>query len=63
MTKTSTLISSSETSVKTGLKAGEAQLPEFDEPSASSIRNILNYSRSLKIMKSELIKSIEVVNT
>jgi hypothetical protein len=65
MTKTSTLIPSSvlSTTVKSEPKAEEVQLPEFDEPSASSILNILNYSKSLQILKSDLVKTIELVHT
>ncbi|MGZ3931477.1 MAG: hypothetical protein ACXVPQ_12595 [Bacteroidia bacterium] len=69
MTKTSTLISSSVLSTATSEpKAEEVQLTDpdscrDDEPSVSSIMNILNYSKSLKIVKSEMVKTIEIVHT
>lgn len=62
MIKTSTLPTSSLQTPKTSDKE-ESNLPEFAEPSALSINNILNYSKSLKIFKSEFVKEIEVVNT
>ena len=64
MIKTSTLptTSSLQTTQPSDLKE-ENQLPEFAEPSANSINNILNYSKSLKIFKSEFVKEIEVVNS
>lgn len=64
MTKISTLIPSSVLKIsKPEPKAEEVQLPEFDEPSVSSIQNILNYSKSLTIFKSNLVQHIEIVNT
>ncbi len=64
MTKISTLIPTSLLNTKTTkLKPEEVQLPEFDEPSASSILNILNYSKSLNVFKSNLVQHIEVVNS
>ena len=70
MTKISTLIpTSSVTQTKTSeLKTAEVQLPSpdsyrDDEPSVSSILNILNYSKSLKVLKSNLVQHIEIVNT
>ncbi|MBL7896241.1 MAG: hypothetical protein JNK50_13175 [Bacteroidia bacterium] len=64
MIKTSTLPSSLHTENKTETsKKGEQQLPEFAEPSANCINNILNYSKSLKVLKSQLINEIEVVHT
>lgn len=64
MIKTSTLSSSLHSSKnnKTSKKE-EQQLPEFAEPSANCINNILNYSKSLKVLKSQLINEIEVVHT
>ena len=62
MIKTSTLPTSSLQTKQTSDKE-EINLPEFAEPSALSINNILNYSKSLKILKSGLVKEIEVVNT
>ena len=62
MIKTSTLPTSSLQTKQTSDKE-EINLPEFAEPSALSINNILNYSKSLKILKSEFVKEIEVVNT
>ena len=41
------------------LKAG----PEFAEPSAHIIQNILNFSKSLEIRRSELVQAIEVVRS
>ena len=63
MIKTSTLTPSSLQTQKTSDTKEENQLPEFAEPSAISINNILNYSKSLKIFKSEFVKDIEVVHT
>jgi negative regulator of genetic competence, sporulation and motility len=63
MIKTSTLPPSSLQTKQTSETKEESQLPEFAEPSALSINNILNYSKSLKIFKSEFVKEIEVVNT
>lgn len=63
MIKTSTLPSSLHTSKPSETSKEEQKLPEFEEPSANSIKNILNYSKSLKIFKSDLIQQIEVVNT
>ena len=64
MIKTSTLPTTSSLSkTETSEKKEEINLPEFAEPSALSINNILNYSKSLKIFKSEFVKEIEVVNT
>ena len=62
MIKTSTLPTSSLQTKQTSYKE-ESNLPEFAEPSALCINNILNYSKSLKILKSEFVKEIEVVNT
>ncbi len=36
---------------------------EFAEPSNNSIQNILNYSKSLEIKHSELIKEVEIVKS
>lgn len=63
MIKTSTLTSSSLQNPETSETKEEIQLPEFAAPSANSINNILNYSKSLKIFKSEFVKDIEVVHT
>lgn len=63
MIKTSTLTSSSLQTTTTSETKEESNLPEFAEPSANSINNILNYSKSLKIFKSEFVKDIEVVHT
>ncbi|MBP7810363.1 MAG: hypothetical protein KA163_13795 [Bacteroidia bacterium] len=64
MIKTSTpLPTSSLKTTETSEKKEEINLPQFAEPSASSINNILNYSKSLKIFKSEFVKDIEVVHT
>lgn len=63
MIKTSTLTPSSLQTTKTSDTKEEINLPEFAEPSANCINNILNYSKSLKIMKSEFVKEIEVVHT
>ena len=63
MIKTSTLPTSSLQTTPTSETKEEIKLPEFTEPSAFSINNILNYSKSLKIFKSEFVKEIEVVNT
>ena len=64
MIKTSTLpTTSSLKNTETSEKKEEINLPVFAEPSALSINNILNYSKSLKIFKSEFVKEIEVVNS
>ena len=64
MIKTSTLLTTSSLQTKqTSETKEENQLPEFAEPSALSINNILNYSKSLKIFKSEFVKEIEIVHT
>ncbi len=63
MIKTSTLPTTSSLQTPKTSEKEESQLPEFAEPSALSINNILNYSKSLKIFKSEFVKEIEVVNT
>lgn len=63
MIKTSTLTSSSLQTKKTSEPKEEINLPEFAEPSANCINNILNYSKSLNILKSDLVKEIEVVHT
>lgn len=38
-------------------------LPEFAEPSPNTIKNILNYSKSLEIKRSELINHVEIVKS
>lgn len=63
MIKTSTLSPSSLQTTKTSETKEDVKLPEFDEPSEACINNILNYSKSLKILKSELVKEVEVVHT
>lgn len=64
MIKTSTLPSTSSLkTTETSDTKEEINMPQFAEPSALSINNILNYSKSLKIFKSEFVKEIEVVNT
>lgn len=63
MIKTSTLPTTSSLKNTETSEKEEINLPEFAEPSALSINNILNYSKSLKIFKSEFVKEIEVVNT
>lgn len=64
MIKTSTLPSSLITDKSTETsKKEEQQLPEFAEPSVNCINNILNYSKSLKVFKSQLVNEIEVVHT
>lgn len=63
MIKTSTLISSLQTPPALQIKKEDIQLPEFAEPSEASVNNILNYSKSLKVYKSELVNHIEVVNS
>jgi hypothetical protein len=68
MIKTSTLSPSSLQTKKTSDSKEEIKLPDPDsyrdaEPSESCINNILNYSRSLSVFKSELVKEIEVVHT
>ncbi len=63
MIKTSTLPTSSLKTTETSDQKEEIKLPEFATPSALSINNILNYSKSLKIFKSEFVKEIEVVHT
>jgi hypothetical protein len=63
MIKTSTLSPSSLQTTKTSETKEESQLPEFATPSETSINNILNYSRSLNVFKSDLVKEIEVVHT
>jgi hypothetical protein len=64
MIKTSTLPSTSSLkTTETSEKKEENNLPEFAAPSALSINNILNYSKSLKIFKSEFVKEIEIVHT
>lgn len=63
MIKTSTLPSSLHTTTESETSKEEQKLPEFAEPSANCINNILNYSKSLKILKSELVNQIEVVHT
>jgi hypothetical protein len=40
----------------------EHQLPEFEGPSEAAINNILNYSRSLTVMNSEMVRTIEIVS-
>ncbi len=62
MIKTSTLTTSCVTNLS-GEKQEADALPEFTEPSAECINSILNYSKSLKVMKSTLIENIEVVNS
>lgn len=64
MIKTSTLPSSLHTANDSETSNKEEQkMPEFAEPSANSINNILNYSKSLKVLKSQLINEIEIVHT
>lgn len=64
MIKTSTLTSSLPTSNKTETSPKEElQLPEFAEPSVNCINNLLNYSKSLKVLKSQLVKEIEIIHT
>jgi len=64
MIKTSTLtISSCPTETKTEKKQEELQLPEFAEPSALCINSILNYSKSLQVLKSTMVDEIEVVKS
>lgn len=69
MIKTSTLPSSLITDKSTETsKKEEQQLPApitigIAEPSVSCINNILNYSKSLKVLKSQLVNEIEVVHT
>lgn len=63
MIKTSTLPSSLQNTKASETSKEEQKLPEFAEPSANCISNILNYSKSLKVFKSELVNTIEVVHT
>ena len=59
MIKTSTLVS---TSLKTSKNKQHVEIPVDEiEPSNFLIQNILNYSKSLTIKKSETIGFIEVV--
>ena len=62
MIKTSTLTSSLPLTTATPTKE-ENKLPEFAEPTEATVNNILNFSKSLMIFKSEFVKHIEVVNT
>lgn len=66
MIKTSTLsslqLSPTHTQPATITAKEEQQLPEFEGPSEATINNILNYSKSLKVMESEMLKSIEIVS-
>jgi hypothetical protein len=61
MIKTSTL-SSLKLSPPTKEKKEEQKLPEFEGPSEAAINNILNYSKSLKVMNSEMVRTIEIVS-
>jgi hypothetical protein len=63
MIKTSTLPSTSSLKQTETSEKEENKLPEFAEPSALSINNILNYSKSLSIFKSTLVKEIEIVKS
>lgn len=68
MIKTSTLPSSLHTTTESETSKEEQKLSVpiaigIAEPSANCINNILNYSKSLKILKSELVNQIEVVHT
>ncbi len=63
MIKTSTLHSSLHTTKDTETSKEEQKLPQFAEPSANCINNILNYSKSLKVFESTLVNKIEVVHT
>lgn len=63
MIKTSTLPTTSSLKQTGTSEKEENKLPEFAEPSALSINNILNYSKSLSILKSTLVKEIEVVKS
>lgn len=68
MIKTSTLPSSLQNTKAPETSKEEQILPSpnafgIADPSANCINNILNYSKSLKVFKSELISTIEVVHT
>lgn len=65
MIKTSTLTTTSlNNSPETGnKKQEEIQLPEFAEPSAACVNSILNFSKSLKVLKSSFIDSVEIVHS
>lgn len=68
MIKTSTLPSSlpsqnPEASIKEEQKLQNPDTFGIAEPSVSSINNILNYSKSLKMVKSQLVDEIEIIHT
>ncbi len=68
MIKTSTLTSSLHTSKATESSKEEQKLIVpiaigIAEPSDYCINNILNYSKSLKVFKSQLINDIDVVHS
>ncbi len=67
MIKTFTLPTSSLKTTETSETKEEINLPAPDSyrdaPSPLSINNILNYSKSLKIFKSEFVKEIEIVHS
>lgn len=61
MVKTSTLVSST-LSLKTTKNKQHAEMPvENYEPSESVIQNILNFSKSLTVKKSNSVGFIEVI--
>lgn len=68
MIKTSTLTSSLHTTKVSETSKEEQNLIApieigIAEPSVSCINNILNYSKSLKVFKSQLINDIDVVHS
>ncbi len=68
MIKTSTLtITSTLTTSQSEKKQEEIQLPDpdsyRDEPSATCINSILNFSRSYQVLKSTMVNEIEIVKS
>lgn len=62
MIKTSTL-PFNENTLKVKTTSLQCELPEFVSAKAHTLQNILNYSKSLQIKKSELVGEIEIVKS
>jgi hypothetical protein len=62
MIKTSTLSSLKLSPTEKVKPKEEQKLPDYEGPSEAAINNILNYSRSLQVMNSEMVRTIEIVS-
>lgn len=61
MIETSTL-HFNENTLKVKTATPKCELPEFASAKKSTLQNILNYSKSLQIKKSEMVGELEIVN-